>query len=732
MTPKVFTYPFDPSGLALSNKIPTESHTITPANGSDFRFIVPKASPYFVRSMVVKHPGTGKTLQKGIDWVPGHRFVAASNTSPYPEVYGSILILDNTLSGTFKLEPYQTLGGEYTIDETTALELLANKLLDPRLTTWDKVVDAPLVYDVLTHLHHVSGSVGYDAMVTALQNLVTAFTLESSKLNDRISAHANNNLNPHNLSLVQLGIDRFANVYRESLENVLVGQGNINYVTAYQLAQKISKEIDLVGKAGQEGQLAYYTGAAAAFSTISDYILNNVAIVENAADLTTQLGTRENFLQVYNSWQRIAMSGNNLTGTPGELTGWSYDAASDAVLSTINSGSLIGLVCPEQVSGDYVFEVEVSSTNSDDDYIGISLGLAVVDGKMRNLSLLRSASNPTSSGSPTAIASMALTYDFGGQGATTLATIPGLLNYPNGWAGYTAGAVKLRVRRVGTVLYMTTTNPGGEYLPEVAYDLNSKVQTQVFAGAVNLGYIAFSQAAAKWKTLRRTGANPVIVATHNQQVHEWNGTTYVTAAKTPKDILKKGRFYKNNHFSRVYYCSAPGTVTKITDSVATYEPTSAAKQRGRAATVLSDGVTWVGHKLQLTSADGTPAGAIQITSGKMEFINSAGQIMAYFDTNKMFQHSGATYMSDKRFKDNLQLISDQGLIPYYEWTWKKNPYIPEHFWGTKGCGVLAQDVQKVLPQFVSESIESGYLSVDETKLALYLSLVGHHPKVILP
>lgn len=729
MTPKVFTYPFDPSGLAFSNKIPSESHTITPANGSDFRFIVPKAAPYFARSMVVKHPGTGKTLQRGVDWVPGHRFVAGSNTAPYQEIYGSILLLDSTLNGTFKLEPYQTLGGEYTIDETTALEVLANKLLDPRLTTWDKVIDAPLVYDVLTHLHHVSGSVGYDSMVAALQNLVMAFTLESSKLNDRISAHAGDTLNPHKLSLTQLGIDRFANVYRESLEAVLKGEGNINYVTAYQLAQKISKEIDIIGKSGQEGQLAYYTGAAAAFSTISDYVLNNVAVVENAADLTVQLAARENFLQVYNSWQRIAMSGNNLTGTPGELTGWSYDAASDAVLSTINSNSLIGLVCPEQVSGDYVFEVEVSSTNSDDDYIGISLGLAVVDGKMRNLSLMRSASNPTSSGAPTAIASMALTYDFGGQGATALATIPGLLNYPNGWAGYTAGVVKLRVRRVGTVLYMSTTNPGGDYLPEVAYDLNSKVQTQVFAGSVNLGYIAFSQAAAKWKTLRRTGANPVIVATHNQQVSEWNGSTYVLTAKTPKDILKKGRFYKNHHFSRVYYCPAPGTVNLVTNAIATYEPTTAAKQRGRAAVVLEDGVVWAGQKLQLTSADGTPAGAIQITAGKMEFVNAAGQVMAYFDTNKQFMHSGSTYMSDKRFKDITQLISNKGVLPYYEWVWKEHPCVPDHFWGTKGWGVLAQDVLKVLPQFVHESPEHGFLSVDETKLALYLSLVGGCSKV---
>lgn len=723
MANKTFTYPYDPSGLLLSNKVVEESHTITPANGKDFRFIVPKAAPYFVRSVKLFHAATGKEMIRGTDWVPGHAFQAATKTQPYVEIAGSLLILNNSLSGTFTLKEYQTLGGEYTIDETTALEILANTLLDPRLTTWDKVIDAPLIYDALTHLHHVSTSIGYGDMVTALQNLVTVFTLEASKLNDRITAHLNDALNPHSTSAESVQLARFLNVYRSSLDEVIAGKNNSNFVTAYQLTYMLTKAFNDTGAIGLEGQLPFYTGATSAFSYISDYIMKNVAVVENATDLSAQLAARENFDVVFKTWQRIAASGGNLNAIPGELNGWSYNPATDTISSTINSSSLIGLTSPDSVEGDYVFEVEVSSTNADDDYIGISLGTIVQDGFPRVLALLRSASNPTSSGTPTAIAALNLVYDYMGKTPVTLGTIPNLLNFANGWAGYTAGPVKVRVRRVGTVLYITTTNPGTGYLAEVQFDLNSRPETKAFAGAVNLGYLAFSQAAATWKTIRRTGANPPIAAIHSQQVYEWDGTQYTLVAKPLSSVLKRGRFYRNSLFNRVYYAPSAGAAVKTADQMALMEPVSASKQRGRAVVVDSDGKTLAGNQLQLTTADGTVGGSIRALPGRLEFLNSAGTVMAYFDSNNILQHSGVNTISDKRFKGELELISDKGTLPYYSWVWKDHPFVPATLRGKKGYGVIAQDVRKLLPQFVNEDVINGFLTVDETKLALYLSLV---------
>lgn len=719
MLPKKFTFPFDPSGLLVSNKILNESHTITPANGKDYRFIIPKGAPYFERSVKLIHTSTGKTMIKGTDWVPGHRFAAASQTPPFASVYGSILITDDTLSGSFHIESYQTLGGEFTIDETTALNLLANKLLDPRLTTWDKVINAPLVQDPLAHLHHVSQSIGWDAVVAVLNELVTKYTAESSRLAQRIQTHLEDHSDPHKISLEQIGLERFREVTRATIEKILEGTDNLGYVTPLGLQSKVSKLTEAIGTTSYQGNLPFYSGSSELFSSVADIILGNVAIVENPTDLTKQLAARESFLSVYNSWQRIAMTGNNLAGLPAELTGWTYDSAADAVKSTINSSSLIGLYSPDQISGDYVFEVEVSSTNADDDFIGLGLGLAQYGGKMRNLSLMRSASI---SG-----ASLQLVYDYGQPGAVVLAQITGLVTPPTGWANYT-GIVKVMVRRVGNVLYISTTNPGTAYLPEVSYDLTARETTKMFAGPVNLGYTSFSQLGATWKTLRRTGANPAIAALHTQQLHVWNGTAYALSATPIKDVVLRGRFYRNNLMSRTYFCPASGTAIKITDSAATFEPTSALAQRGRLVKVESDGVTHMGNRALLTESDGVAGCSVRTNAGKLEFLNPAGAVMAHFDTAGKLQHSGVnSNYSDVRLKDELVMISDAGLFPYYSWVWKALPTVPMHLRGTKGYGVLAQDVQAKLPQFVSQDV-NGFLMLDETKLALYFAMVGHSPK----
>lgn len=715
MLPKTFTYPYDPSGLQSSNKILNESHTITPANGKDFRLIVPKAAPYFERSMQIVHAATGTTLTKGIDWVPGHRFVAATETAPFLNIYGTILITNDSLSGTFQLTSYQTIGGEFTIDEQTALEILANKLLDPRLTTWDKIINPPVVFDALAHLHHAGQSLGYDALVASLKELVGKFDLESSRLMNAINAHLQNHANPHSTTLEQIGLERFREVNRSTLTEVTAGENNVNYVTPFGLHNKVSDLVDNIGTTSYEGDLPFYTGSTELFSTMADIILGNVAVVENATELTAQLAARESFAVVFNTWQRIAMSNNNLAGTPAELNSWAYNSATDMVNSTINSTSTVALSSPDQVTGDYTFEVEVSSTNSDDDYIGISLGFAQFDGKMRNLMLMRSAT--------VAGADLVLGYDYGQPGAVVLARITGFSSFANGWAGYT-GSVKVRARRVGSVIYITSTNPGGNYVPEISYDLNTRESTKVFAGAVNLGYSAFSQLGATWKTLRRSGANPPVAALHTQQLHLWDGTNYVISTTPLKDVLLRGRFYRNSNLSRVYFCPASGAPVKLTDDAANHVVATATKQRGRVVKVQSDGTTHVGNRLQLTDAEGSGGCSIRATASQLEFLNPAGQIMSYFDTAGKLQHTGMNSYSDIRLKEQLQVISHTGLFPYYTWIWTSHEVVPELLRGTRGYGVLAQDVKSRLPQFVSTD-SNGFLTLDETRLSLYLSMVGH-------
>lgn len=204
-----YAYPFDPNGTAPSNKVVGERHTISPVNGPDFRFMIPRAAPFFRQSLKVTHVASGRILVDGIDYQPGHRYDAASNTAPFLTIFGSILIMDNTLEGTFDLE-YQTLGGEHTINEQLALQLLANAQLDPRLTKWDSVLNAPGVYDPLLHRHSALDTVGYDDMVVALNRLVDAIIedrldgTEDVVARSQIQTHRADKNNPHETRLAQL------------------------------------------------------------------------------------------------------------------------------------------------------------------------------------------------------------------------------------------------------------------------------------------------------------------------------------------------------------------------------------------------------------------------------------------------------------------------------------------------------------------------------------------------
>ena len=93
-----------------------------------------------------------------------------------------------------------------------------------------------------------------------------------------------------------------------------------------------------------------------------------------------------------------------------------------------------------------------------------------------------------------------------------------------------------------------------------------------------------------------------------------------------------------------------------------------------------------------------------ILSFSGSLIRSAGDVIAY-------------YSSDERLKDNIKLIENpiekiqQLRGVEYQWNDLQNTY-PS---GSLDSGIIAQDVQKVLPQLVKET-NKGYLGVRHDRL----------------
>jgi hypothetical protein len=146
------TFPFDPIGNAATNKVSNEKHALTIAAYRDFHFIVPQYGPYFGDSLVISIKDINnqvRELTRGIDYYPTHWFMTASRAC-VKEIFGSIGFLDLTLSGEITIT-YQTVGGDWVIDDTQIAQILSDRIHNPRVTSWETVADIPYAFPVIDH-----------------------------------------------------------------------------------------------------------------------------------------------------------------------------------------------------------------------------------------------------------------------------------------------------------------------------------------------------------------------------------------------------------------------------------------------------------------------------------------------------------------------------------------------------------------------------------------------------
>lgn len=165
-------YAFDPDGTKAANWIKGERHTITPRNGIDFNYIIPKYAPFFqkdFRIYTLTQQGVKKYLVEGVDFNYGYRFLGAIKNIGLA-VYGAIRFVNRQYAGDIYLE-YRTLGGEWTLDAAEIGRILLEWQLNPITTTWEQVVNKPLTFPVLDHKHDIEKFVGFDEVVKAIKGI---------------------------------------------------------------------------------------------------------------------------------------------------------------------------------------------------------------------------------------------------------------------------------------------------------------------------------------------------------------------------------------------------------------------------------------------------------------------------------------------------------------------------------------------------------------------------------
>lgn len=226
MSTETLILPFDPTGQAASNLREDERHVISPPADNDFYLVVPRLAPYYRDSLVItEYPG-GREWVAGVDYLHGHYFYAASR-SIGQMVYGSIHIYNRTYQGTLSIR-YQSIGGEWTLDEQGITELLANVILDPRITTWEQVTDVPSTFPPINHEWNIVDMVGMTQVVGKLEEIEQAILARDAATG---SSHLTDYDNPHQTTKAQTGLGLVENYPPASNEEAVDGIRTDRYMT---------------------------------------------------------------------------------------------------------------------------------------------------------------------------------------------------------------------------------------------------------------------------------------------------------------------------------------------------------------------------------------------------------------------------------------------------------------------------------------------------------------------
>lgn len=204
----VYDYPEDTMGTAVTNKITGEQQIVLAASVSDYHFVVPKFAPFYAKMadgtpVPVSIKGTDNSVRNltlGKDFIFTHRFIDASLATAQ-DIFGSITFLDATLAGVVTIG-YQTVGGQWTLDDAAWTKLMGDKVHNPRITSWDSVVYLPASFPAADHPHPGDDMVGMSEVRDALAGIATVMAQQG---NNDLADHINNQNNPHKVTAQQTG-----------------------------------------------------------------------------------------------------------------------------------------------------------------------------------------------------------------------------------------------------------------------------------------------------------------------------------------------------------------------------------------------------------------------------------------------------------------------------------------------------------------------------------------------
>lgn len=165
-------YPLDKTGVAVSNKVESEPHTL---RASMLRPVVLKSGAFFNESIVVRDAATNRILTKNIDFY-GTVLYELPTEAYGKEIYQVVVIVDQTCGANILVD-YQALGGEFSYSWDAIVQMVAELGLDNRPVAFDAILGKPAAYNPGPHLHDAGDVYGFEYVVAAIERVGSAIRI---------------------------------------------------------------------------------------------------------------------------------------------------------------------------------------------------------------------------------------------------------------------------------------------------------------------------------------------------------------------------------------------------------------------------------------------------------------------------------------------------------------------------------------------------------------------------
>ena len=320
-----------------------------------------------------------------------------------------------------------------------------------------------------------------------------------------------------------------------------------------------------------------FTVAGSALNFKYEYLVQNLAIIENEYELQNAKTVSTSLATIFNSWKRFSHNTNGVfPASSTEINSWSYDAGSDILKSTVNSGTFIGFVS-DTAHESYSHVVTLSSINNDDDLIAVILAFYIdpVTKKEYTLSAIRTAGG-LDGGNP-----FSLYYNFNQSDAYRIAVVNNtvLSTFGNGagGTGWSGGrATKVFATRSGNLFQVRTTQLYRVGVDSDAYvtaanlsvDLGSDARLSKFIGARNYGYGCQSQQDASFSDIRFTKNSGSIYDVRDLSIWTFNATTgaYSVAATKMDTSVPRARLYWNAETRKMFFYPEGDKIQRVSNA----------------------------------------------------------------------------------------------------------------------------------------------------------------------